>query len=104
MNVKVPKWSFEKKELKSLKPSPRSPTGFFPMYVKGRWDDFKEEIRNVEIWLNIYQFFYVLKSTFTDMNVFVLDATTMLPYVGLESDYDERLPCVVILYFFGSPF
>ena len=98
MNVKVPKWSFEKKN-KIIETLTQVSYGIFSYVCERAMDDFKEEIRNVEIWLNIYQFFYVLKSTFTDMNVFVLDATTMLPYVGLESDYDERLPCVVILYF-----
>lgn len=98
MNVNVPKWSEEKKS-KIIDTLSLVSNGIFSYVCNRAINDFKEEIRNVEIWLNIYQFYYVLNSTQHNMNIFIIDANTMLPYVGLDVEYDENLPCVVILYF-----
>lgn len=98
MSVNVPKWSEEKKS-KIIDTLTTVSNGIFSYVCQRAIDDFKEEIQNVEIWLNIYQFYYVLNSTQHNMNIFIVDANTMLPYVGLDVEYDEHLPCVVILYF-----
>lgn len=97
-NVNVPKWSMEKKT-KIIETLTNVSYGIFSYVCERALDDFKEEIRNVEIWLNIYQFYYVINSGYEAFNIFILDANTMLPYIGLDIEYDESLPCVVILYF-----
>lgn len=89
----------KKKKLKIIESLTLVSNGIFSYVCECAINDFKEEIRNIEIWLNIYQFYYVLKSTQHNMNIFILDASSMLPYVGLDIDYDENLPCIVILYF-----
>jgi len=98
MNVNVPKWTLEKKE-KIINTLTNVSNGIFSYVCERAIKDFKEEIKNVEIWLNIYQFYYILNSTQSHMNIFIIDANTMLPYIGLDMSYDESLPCVVILYF-----
>jgi hypothetical protein len=98
MNVKVPKWNTEKKN-KIIDTLTNVSHGIFSYVCERAIDDFQEEVRNVEIWLNVYQFYHILNSTQSSLNIFIIDANTMLPYVGLDMDYNETLPCVVILYF-----